>query len=133
MGVTHLSALEVTGSVQSASVQSASVQSATQTVTGTTTLGPNVRVSSAANVGVGLAAIATGAKGSTTVTNTQVRSSSRILLTPISGVAYKKKAVFAYVGTIASGASFKVWMSRCQTAGTVATASGRIAYQIINK
>ena len=93
----------------------------------------NLQISSAANAVCGLKKIVVASAGSGTVANTRVLSSSRILLTPIITTAYPKMAVLAVVNTIASGASFHVKLNRLQTAGTVATASGRVAWFIVNK
>jgi hypothetical protein len=72
--------------------------------------------------------------GSGVVATTQIKSSSRVMLQAIGVPAYGNTnlGVSAVVSTIASGTSFTVRLSRCQTAGTLATASGRVAWQILN-
>lgn len=95
-------------------------------VAGTTIVSGVFRVQNA-NV-AGLKTIAAGSSGSGIVSTTAVRSTSRILLTPIG----TPKATCAVVATIASGSNFKVLLHRMQTAGTVVPASGRVAWFIVN-
>lgn len=101
-------------------------------VTGTTTVSGNLQVSSAANSVCGLKSIVAGSAGAGVVSTSKVQASSRILLTPVATTA-NYKGVQAYVSTVASGSAFTVKLERVKTAGTIATASGRVSWLLINQ
>jgi hypothetical protein len=155
MGVTHLQGLSITPierggtafeiTAGTISITGDITQTGDQTITGAVaisstvqaaglinTAGANIRSASAANSNCGLRAIAAASAGVGVVATTKVRSSSRIFLTPVAPTTNYAN-VQAFISTIASGASFTIKLQRTQTAGTVATASGRVGWLIVNK
>jgi hypothetical protein len=102
-------------------------------VTGTTTVGGKFVMPSAANANSGIKTIAGGSSGAGVVATTKVLGSSRIFLTPMGQNATGRKGINAWVSTIASGSAFTINLDRVMTAGTIATASGRVGWFIINK
>ena len=98
------------------------------------TIGANFKMGSGANSVCGIKNILSASAGSGVVATTKVLWSSRILLTPM-GQAYtgSRGSMTPWVATIATDVSFKIKLSRVQTTGTVVTAAGRVAWQIINK
>ncbi len=86
----------------------------------------------AAGSSVGLKTVAAASSGSVTVLTNKAVGSSRIFLTPITTTQYPNLSFSAYVSTVASGSSFTIKLMRLQTAGTRATASGRVAWWILN-
>ena len=145
MGVTHLEGLSITPLERGGTafeITTGTVTLNKANITGTTLIsgrftvtgGKNFRIGSAANAVVGLKAIAAGSVGSGIVATTKAQSSSRVLTTSIGvgNLSAYYRTVMANVASIASGTNFKIRLYRTQTAGTVATASGRVAWQIIN-
>lgn len=100
-------------------------------VTSSATL-PAIKVASAANSICGLRTIAAASAGVGVVATTKALSSSRIFLSPAAPTANYRNAN-AFVSTVASGSSFTIRLGRTQTAGTNATASGRVSWLIVNK
>lgn len=141
-GKTHkLTRLQVTGSL-SATAAGKQTTLTKLNVSGTTrqlglfvhTIGANFKMGSGANSVCGIKNILSASAGSGVVATTKVLWSSRILLTPM-GQAYtgSRGSMTPWVATIATDVSFKIKLSRVQTTGTVVTAAGRVAWQIINK
>ncbi len=129
MALSHMKGLSITPDPRGATALEVT---GTTSITGDSTLS-SIKVASASNSICGLAAISAAGKGSVTVSTTKALSSSRIFLSPVVNTAYATKAVGAYVSLVVTGACFKIRMYRMKTAGTIATASGRVSWLIINK
>jgi hypothetical protein len=124
MGLTHLSALQVAGTVQARGVTATGAASSLKSlsVSGTVALNGKITIPTDANGYSGIRTIATG--GSSVIANTSVRSTSRIIVSARTTITKASAKVLAVTGSV----SFKVGLFT--GAGTAAT--GAIHYQIVN-
>lgn len=142
MGVTNLSALTVSGTVQGSGAVTATAtgklsQFKKATVHGTLIASAgkfdiknatNFVIATAENASAGKRKITTG--GSSVVVNSKIATTSRIFLTPFAQTA-NYKGVSARILRQAAG-SVAIKLERVQTTGTVANANGTVQFLIVN-